>query len=63
MLHTHQARAHDKAGQPVEALKHLLLVPVRDSLSLLLWTIGLAGRGVRWRGRPMKITAPIRHPV
>ncbi len=44
----------------MQSLRSTLLVPMRDSLSLLLWAIALAGNGVRWRGRPMKIapTAP-----
>lgn len=41
--------------KPMEWLENFVLVPVRDCLSLLLWTLGLAGRAVRWRGRPMKI--------
>lgn len=39
----------------IEALESALLVPLRDTLSLLLWAIALAGNSVRWRGRPMKI--------
>lgn len=39
----------------MKSLENALLVPLRDTLSLLLWAIALAGNGVRWRGRPMKI--------
>ena len=40
---------------PLDVLENMALIPLRDSLSLLLWTLALAGRVVRWRGRPMKI--------
>lgn len=55
LLHRRDDQAHPLAG--------LLLVPLRDSLSLLLWTVALAGRVVRWRGRPMKIASRVRHRV
>lgn len=45
----------DSERKPLDLLENVLLVPLRDSLSLLLWMIALAGRVVRWRGRPMKI--------
>ncbi len=48
----------DRQRKPLDSLKNMALVPLRDSLSLLLWTTALAGRVVRWRGRPMKI-APL----
>jgi len=50
----------------LDLLKNLaistVLVPLRDSLALGLWAIGLAGRVVRWRGRPMKIARRANRP-
>lgn len=62
-LHVKQSRAQAGRPQPLDALKNFALIPVRDSLSLLLWTIALAGRVVRWRGRPMKIARRVRRPA
>lgn len=45
------AAAHTAA----DALRNLARVPLRDCLTLALWTLSLSGRVVRWRGRPMKI--------
>lgn len=45
----------DGRRPPATQLVGALLVPLRDSLSLLLWALALAGNGVHWRGRPMKI--------
>lgn len=47
----------DSARKPLDSLRNLPLIPLRDSLSLVLWSLALAGRVVRWRGRPMKIAA------
>lgn len=51
------------AAEGTRSVRHLLdnaaLIPLRDGLSLALWTVGLAGRAVRWRGQPMKIAAPL----
>ncbi len=63
VLHSNQSRARQRTGKPLDSLKNFLLIPVRDSLSLLLWAIALAGRVVRWRGRPMKIARSVRHPA
>lgn len=50
----------------LDLLKNLalntVLVALRDSLALGLWAIGLAGRVVRWRGRPMKIARRANRP-
>ena len=59
VLHSAQSRGlpeiPNESSNALDFLKNFALVPVRDGLSLLLWTIALAGRVVRWRGRPMKI--------
>lgn len=63
VLHSVQSRSLDRASKPLDSLKNFALVPVRDCLSLLLWTIALAGNVVRWRGRQMKIARRIRRPA
>lgn len=63
VLHSNQSRSLAGTSKHLDSLKNLALIPVRDSLSLLLWTIALAGRVVRWRGRPMKIARRVRHPA
>ncbi|WP_295686180.1 bacteriohopanetetrol glucosamine biosynthesis glycosyltransferase HpnI [uncultured Nevskia sp.] len=63
VLHSGQSKAPERTSKPLDSLKNFSLVPVRDCLSLLLWTIALAGRVVRWRGRQMKIARRIRRPA
>lgn len=63
VLHSIQSRSLARASKPLNSLKNFALVPVRDCLSLLLWTIALAGNVVRWRGRQMKIARRIRRPA
>ncbi len=63
VLHSVQSRVSERTSKPLDFLKNFALVPVRDCLSLLLWTIALAGRVVRWRGRQMKIARRVRRPA
>ena len=63
VLHSIQSRSSARTSKPLYFLKNISLVPVRDCFSLLLWTIALAGRVVRWRGRQMKIARRTRRPA
>ncbi len=63
VLHSAQSRSPEENRKYLHVLSDLRIISIRDSLSLLLWTIALAGRVVRWRGRQMKIVRRVRRPA
>ena len=46
---------HIAVRKPNSALRHLLMLPLRDALGLALWVWGFAGRSVHWRNDPYRV--------
>jgi ceramide glucosyltransferase len=51
-----RAMLHSTLRKPGSALSHLLLLPVRDTLSFALWGWSFATRRVRWRNDHFQVT-------